>query len=296
MTALRSLHNLPSPAKLNLFLHVLGRRSDGYHELQTLFQILDYGDELSFTLRQDGQIHLLTEFTGVKHDDNLIVRAARLLQQHSASSFGADIECVKRLPMGGGLGGGSSNAATTLVALNHLWQTRLSTVQLSALGLKLGADVPVFVHGQTAWGEGVGERLTPVSLPEKWYVVLVPPCPVSTAEIFNSPELTRNTSPITIAAFLEGGGRNDCQALVSKRHPAVRQALDWLGNFAPGQLTGTGSAIYATLPTEKEARAILATALSDTQPLVLEGQKVNGFVAKGLNQSALLPVVASQGH
>ena len=296
MAALPALHNIPSPAKLNLFLHVLGRRSDGYHELQTLFQILDYGDELSFTLRSDGQIRLLTEFAGVNHDDNLIVRAARLLQQHSASRFGADIHCHKRLPMGGGLGGGSSNAATTLVALDRLWDTRLSTEQLASLGLKLGADVPVFVRGHSAWGEGVGERLTPVALPEKWYVVLVPPCPVSTAEIFNSPELTRNTSPITIAAFLEGGGRNDCQALVSKRHPAVRQALDWLGNFAPSQLTGTGSAIYTALPTEKEARAILATALSETGPLVLEGQKVKGFVAKGLNQSALLSIVASRGH
>jgi len=287
MTTLASLTNIPSPAKLNLFLHVLGRRADGYHNLQTLFQILDYGDELSFTLRNDGQIKLLTEFPNVAHDDNLIVRAARLLQKNSGCTHGADIECIKRLPMGGGLGGGSSNAASTLVALNRLWATGLSTDQLAELGLKLGADVPVFIHGQTAWGEGIGEHLTPVKLPEKWYVVLVPPCSISTAEIFNSPELTRNTSPITIAAFLEGGTRNDCQPVVSKRYPAVQQALDWLGNFAPSRLTGTGSAVFAAFPTEKEARAILAS-LSGNQPLMLNGLKINGFVAKGVNTSPLL--------
>jgi len=287
MPALTALNNIPSPAKLNLFLHVLGRRADGYHELQTLFQILDYGDELNFILRHDGQVKLLTEFPSVAHDDNLIVRAARLLQKNSGSSYGADIECIKRLPMGGGLGGGSSNAASTLVALNKLWGTGLSSTQLAALGLTLGADVPVFVHGQTAWGEGIGERLTPVTLPEKWYVVLVPPCSISTAEIFNSPELTRNTSPITIAAFLEGGSRNDCQSVVSKRYPVVQQALDWLGNFSPSRLTGTGSAIFASFPTEKEARAVFELLLKE-QSLKPDTAATKGFVARGLNQSPLL--------
>lgn len=206
MNTLSSIQGILAPAKLNLFLHITGRRSDGYHELQTLFQILDYGDELSFTLRTDGQIHLLTDFPGVPHDSNLIVRAAHLLQQHAGSRFGADIHCLKRLPMGGGLGGGSSNAATTLVALNRLWNCGLTTDQLAQLGLKLGADVPVFVRGYTAWGEGVGEQLTPVQMPPRTYLVLVPDCAVSTAEIFNHPELTRNTSAITIAAFLKGGG------------------------------------------------------------------------------------------
>jgi 4-diphosphocytidyl-2-C-methyl-D-erythritol kinase len=292
---LATLRHIPAPAKLNLFLHIVGRRSDGYHNLQTLFQILDYGDELNLSLRSDGQIRLLTAFPGVAHDDNLIVRAARLLQKTGALTLGADIECIKRLPMGGGLGGGSSNAASTLLALNQLWGTQLPIDQLARLGLTLGADVPVFIHGHTAWGEGIGEQLSPVDLPEKWYVVLVPHCSVSTAEIFNSPELTRNTSPITIAAFLEGGGRNDCQALVGKRYPAVQQALDWLGNFAPSQLTGTGSAVFAAFPTEKEARATLAS-LSGKQPLMQGELKVNGFVAKGLNQSPLLSIVTSKGN
>lgn len=292
---LTTLGHIPAPAKLNLFLHIIGRRADGYHNLQTVFQILDYGDELNFTLRDDGQIKLLTAFPGVPHDTNLIVRAACLLQQTCRTTLGADIECIKRLPMGGGLGGGSSNAASTLVALNVLWGAKLSTDQLARLGLTLGADVPVFIHGHSAWGEGIGERLTPVTLPEKWYVVLVPPCPVSTAEIFSSPELTRNTSPITIAAFLGGGGQNDCQRVVSKRYPAVQQALDWLGNFAPSRLTGTGSAVFAAVPTEKEARAILA-ALSGNQPLLPEGLQANSFVAKGLSQSPLLSVIASKGN
>jgi len=294
MPSLPSLKHVPSPAKLNLFLHVLGRRADGYHNLQTLFQILDYGDELNFTLRNDGEIKLLTEFPSVAHDDNLIVRAARLLQQQSDSTFGAEIDCIKRLPMGGGLGGGSSNAASTLVALNRLWGARLSTEQLAELGLKLGADVPVFIHGQTAWGEGIGEQLSPVTLPEKWYVVLVPPCTVSTAEIFNSPELTRNTSPITIAAFLEGGSRNDCEKVVCQRYPMVRHALDWLGNYASSQLTGTGSAIFASFPTEKEARATLALFLNEQAskrwPPTPDGFAANSFVAKGLNHSPLLLV------
>jgi len=277
------LHHVPSPAKLNLFLHITSRRADGYHNLQTLFQILDYGDDISFTLRQDGQVKLLTEFLAVPHDSNLMVRAARLLQERTGTTLGADITCIKRLPMGGGLGGGSSNAATTLVALNHLWGSGLSETELARLGLQLGADVPVFVHGHTAWGEGIGEQLEAIILPEKWYVIVVPECPVSTAEIFNHPELTRNTSAITIAAFLRGGGRNDCQPVVAKHYPAVRQALDWLGNFSHSQLTGTGSAVFATFPDERTARQVLAQL-----PSSLSGFNVSGFVAKGVNRSPLL--------
>jgi len=277
------LDRVPSPAKLNLFLHVTGRRANGYHDLQTLFQILDYGDDISFTLRQDGQVKLLTEFLAVPHDSNLMVRAARLLQERTGTTLGADITCSKRLPMGGGLGGGSSNAATTLVALNHLWGTGLSERELARLGLQLGADVPVFVLGHTAWGEGVGEQLEPITLPEKWYVIVVPECPVSTAEIFHHPELTRNTSAITIAAFLRGGGRNDCQSVVLKHYPAVRQAIDWLGNFSRSQLTGTGSAVFATFPDERTARQVLAQL-----PSSLSGFNVSGFVAKGVNRSPLL--------
>ena len=278
----KSLLHIPSPAKLNLFLHIVGRRADGYHNLQTLFQILDYGDELDFYLRSDGVIQLRTAFDGVPHDSNLIVRAARLLQQHTCCALGADIDIRKRLPMGGGLGGGSSNAASTLVALNKLWQTGLSADELAKLGLQLGADVPVFVQGMTAWGEGVGEILTPVELPERWYVVLVPQTPVSTAEIFKSEELTRNTSPITIAAFLGGGSHNDCQPVVVKRYPAIAQALDWLGNFSQSQLTGTGSAIFAAFPAEKDARAVL-----QQLPATLNGHGINGFVARGVNRSPL---------
>ena len=198
MTTLASLTNIPSPAKLNLFLHVLGRRADGYHELQTLFQILDYGDELNFTLRDDGQIKLLTEFPNVAHDDNLIVRAARLLQKNSGCTHGADIECIKRLPMGGGLGGGSSDAATTLVVLNELWGLQLSLEKLMALGLTLGADVPVFVYGYSSWAEGVGEKLEKISLPEQWVVVIKPDCHVNTKDIFSAKNLTRNSKSIRI--------------------------------------------------------------------------------------------------
>jgi 4-diphosphocytidyl-2-C-methyl-D-erythritol kinase len=277
-----SLLHIPSPAKLNLFLHVTGRRADGYHNLQTLFQMLDYGDELDFYRREDGIIRLQTEFAGVPHDRNLIVRAARLLQQQTGRRFGTDIACLKRLPMGGGLGGGSSNAASTLVALNQLWETGLDINALAALGLQLGADVPVFVHGHTAWAEGIGEQLVPVDLPEKWYLVLVPDCAVSTAEIFNSPELTRNTSPITIAAFLGGGGHNDCQPVVARRYSAVQISLGWLGKFSSCQLTGTGSAIFAAFPTEKAARDVL-----QQLPARLDGNRISGFVARGLNISPI---------
>lgn len=195
---------LPAPAKLNLMLHILGRREDGYHELQTLFQFLDHGDQLGFSLRDDGVIRLHTEIAGVPHDSNLIVRAARQLQEQSGTRLGADIWLDKRLPMGGGIGGGSSDAATTLLGLAHLWKLDCSEDRLAALGLSLGADVPVFVRGRAAFAEGVGEKLTPVELPEPWFLVAVPQVLVSTAEVFSDPELTRDTPPLKFAAFLRG--------------------------------------------------------------------------------------------
>jgi len=226
---------LPAPAKLNLMLHITGRRADGYHELQTLFQFLDHGDELSFSLRADGEIHLHTELPGVDHDSNLIVRAARLLQRESGCPLGADIRLLKRLPMGGGIGGGSSDAATTLLGLDYLWNLHLGEDCLAELGLSLGADVPVFVRGRAAFAEGVGERLQPVDLPEPWFLVIAPQVSVSTAEIFADPELTRNTPAITVRSLLAGGGHNDCQPIVEKRYPEVRNALSLLNKFVPAR-------------------------------------------------------------
>ncbi len=269
--------SLPAPAKLNLFLHITGRRADGYHLLQTLFQFLDHGDTLHFAPRDDGQIHLLSDLPGVPPEDNLIVRAARSLQQASGTRLGADIRLDKRLPMGGGIGGGSSDAATTLVGLNHLWQTGLSLEQLADLGIRLGADVPVFVHGRAAWAEGVGEQLTPVELDEPWYLVVVPPCQVSTAEIFSDERLTRDTPPITLAAFREHGGRNDCLPVVMTRYNEIRNTLILLNNFCEAKMTGTGSCLFGAFPNEREADKVRARL-----PATLQA-----FVAKGCNVSPL---------
>ena len=268
---------LPAPAKLNLMLHILGRRPDGYHELQTLFQFLDHGDELGFSLREDGEIHLRTEMPGVPHDSNLIVRAARSLQQASGTRLGADIWLDKRLPMGGGIGGGSSDAATTLLGLDHLWQTHLGEERLAELGLALGADVPVFVRGRAAFAEGVGERLQPVTLEEPWFLVAVPQVFVSTAEVFTDPELTRNSAPINLRSLLEGGSRNDCQPVVEKRYPEVRNALMWLNNFTSARLTGTGACVFGSFPNRDDADKV-ARQLPATLP---------SFVAKGSNISML---------
>ena len=268
---------LPAPAKLNLFLHITGRRADGYHELQTLFQFLDHGDELGFALREDGEIHLHTPIDGVPHDSNLIVRAARLLQQESGSTLGADIWLDKRLPMGGGIGGGSSDAATTLVGLNHLWQTQLNEDRLAALGLRLGADVPVFVRGRAAFAEGVGEQLQAVELSEPWFLVAVPQVFVSTAEVFSAPELTRNTPPIKVRSLLEGGGHNDCQPVVEARYPEVRNALILLNKFVPARLTGTGACVFGSFPNRDDADKV-ARQLPATLP---------SFVAQGRNISML---------
>jgi len=268
---------LPAPAKLNLMLHITGRRADGYHELQTLFQFLDYGDELVLRPREDGQIRLLTELPGVDHDSNLIVRAARLLQRESGCALGADIQLTKRLPMGGGIGGGSSDAATTLVGLDHLWNTRLGEDRLAELGLNLGADVPVFVRGRAAFAEGVGERLQPVDLPEPWFLVIAPQVSVSTAEIFADPELTRNTPAITVRSLLAGGGHNDCQPVVEKRYPEVRNALSLLNKFVPASMTGTGACVFGSFPNEGEADKVRRQ-LPATLP---------SFVARGRNVSML---------
>ena len=268
---------LPSPAKLNLFLHINGRRDDGYHLLQTVFQLLDYGDELSFEATTDGQLNLEPAIEGVALQDNLIIKAALLLKAATGCSRGACITLVKRLPMGGGIGGGSSNAATTLLALNHLWHTQFSIAQLCELGGRLGADVPVFVNGYSAWAEGVGDIITPIDLPARWYLVIRPNVHVSTAEVFAKKKLTRDTPIIKVAAFLEGGGKNDCQNVVLECFPQVRQAVDWLNFYAPTRLTGTGSCIFAAFNSEAEAMAVLAH----------KPEHLEGFVAKGVNRSPL---------
>lgn len=268
---------LPAPAKLNLWLHIIGRRADGYHELETVFQFLDHGDELSFAVRDDGVIHLHTEIATVPHDSNLIVRAARMLQAQSGTTLGADIWLTKVLPMGGGIGGGSSDAATTLLALAHLWQLDWDEDRLAALGLSLGADVPVFVRGHAAFAQGVGEQLTPVDPVEPWYVVLVPQVSVSTAEIFSHPQLTRDSLPLKMRPVPEGNSRNDCQPVVEQSYPEVRNALNSLGKFTEARLTGTGSCVFGAFPSKAEADKVLAL-LSATQ---------TGFVAKGSNISML---------
>jgi 4-diphosphocytidyl-2-C-methyl-D-erythritol kinase len=269
----------PAPAKLNLFLHVTGRRPDGYHELQTLFQLIDLSDTVSLSVTDDGRIERPAGPAGVDPDSDLTVRAAKALQAATGCRAGASIRIAKRIPMGGGLGGGSSDAATVLLALNHLWGCGLRVDELARLGLPLGADVPVFVRGSSAWAEGVGERLVPVELPERWYVVIHPGVAVPTRDVFQSPELTRNTPVITIRAFFgpEGssGSRNDCEPVVRARYPEVADALSWLGNFAPARLTGTGSCIFAAFGSAIDAERVAARA----------PDRWRSYVARGLNES-----------
>jgi 4-diphosphocytidyl-2-C-methyl-D-erythritol kinase len=265
----------PAPAKLNLFLHVTGRRADGYHELQTLFQLIDLCDELTLSVREDGRIERKAGPAGIAPEEDLSLRAARALKAATAVPYGASISVRKRIPLGGGLGGGSSDAATTLLALNELWACGLSLAELSALALPLGADVPVFVQGSTAWGEGIGERLTPVSVPERWYVIIYPGVSVGTREVFQSPELTRNSPLITIRAFFESGGRNDCEPAVSARSPEVARALEWLRRSAPAHLTGTGSCVFSACGDAAEAER-LAARVPD---------RWTSFVARGLRVS-----------
>lgn len=268
----------PAPAKLNLFLHVTGRRPDGYHDLQTLFRFLDHGDSLRFEVRGDGLIRRVSGPAEVPEDQDLVVRAARLLQVESGTRAGADIHLVKRLPFGGGVGGGSSDAATTLLALNHLWRAGFSRERLQALGLRLGADVPVFVFGRNAFAEGVGERLQVVDLPAAWYVVLTPPVHVSTAAVFSHPDLTRDSVPITLATFFSGAVRNDLERVVCRMHPEVSEALAWLSEFGPARMTGSGASVFCGFATPEQAQAVWGRKPAHWR----------GFVARGLQEHPLL--------
>jgi 4-diphosphocytidyl-2-C-methyl-D-erythritol kinase len=271
----------PAPAKLNLMLRVVGRRADGYHLLQTVFRFIDYGDELRIGVRQDGVIRGVHELPGVPAADDLTLRAAHLLKQATGTPLGADIELLKRLPLGAGLGGGSSDAATVLVALNKLWNTGLSRERVQALGLKLGADVPVFVFGESAFAEGIGEILTPIPLAPAWYVVLTPALSVATGPIFAHPDLKRNSKTIKIQAFSVGGlakhAVNDLQPLVCRLYPDVARHLDWLKQHETALMTGSGAAVFASFDTEAVARRVLAQ-LPET---------MSGFVARGLDRHPL---------
>ncbi len=268
----------PAPAKLNLFLHITGRREDGYHQLQTLFQFLDYSDSLDFSVREDGKIIRLNEVAGVAEADDLVIRAAKLLAAQSKASLGVAVTLHKILPMGGGLGGGSSDAATALVALNQLWGLKFDVDQLAELALQLGADVPVFVRGSAAWAEGVGEQLTLVEIPQPWYLIIVPECQVSTAEIFSNSQLTRNCSAITIRAFLAGQTENVCEPVVKALYSRVADALDWLSDHGAARLTGTGGCVFSAFENRAQAEQIFSALPSGWI----------GFVAKGCNRSPLL--------
>lgn len=267
----------PAPAKLNLFLHVTGRRADGYHLLQTVFQFLDYGDVLEFDVNDSGDIRHDRLPPGIEPEQELCLRAARLLQRETGTRQGTVIHINKVLPQGGGLGGGSSDAATTLIALNELWQLGLDRGRLAGLGLQLGADVPVFVRGQAAWAEGVGEELQPVDLPEPWFVVICPQIQVSTPAIFADPELTRDSPAITIRAFLKGATRNDLEPVVRKRHPEVDQVLSWLAQYGSPRMTGSGGCVFLAVKNRAEGEKLLASCPAG----------MNGFVARALNRHPL---------
>lgn len=273
----------PSPAKLNLFLYITNQRSDGYHELQTLFQFLDYGDTLTIEANSSAHIELTPELKGVPVEENLIWKAAKALQNKCSKQCGADIHLDKVLPMGGGIGGGSSNAATTLVALNFLWQLNLSFEELADIGLQLGADVPVFVKGFAAFAQGVGEQLEKVAAQEKWYLVVRPDISISTAEIFSHPDLPRNTPKRAIAELLTGSQENDCEKIVRLLYPEVDQQLSWLLQYAPSRLTGTGSCLFSEFNNKLEAEKIRAK-LPDT---------VSSFIAQGKNISPLHETLAN---
>ena len=271
--------SLPAPAKLNLFLHVTGQRPDGYHLLQTAFQLLDLCDQLSLRRTENSAISLCCTGTlaDLPTEQNLIVRAARLLQAQTGSQQGASIDCDKRIPHGGGLGGGSSDAATTLLGLNALWKTGLSIDQLAALALQLGADVPVFVRGFSAWAEGVGDALSPLELAAQWYLIIDPGVSVPTAKIFSDEQLTRNTKPITLRAFLEQGGHNDCEAVAKRLFPEIGQAMLWLSQHGNTHLTGTGGCIFTAFKTRQEAELVAQQVPA----------KWHALIARGVNQSPL---------
>ena len=285
---------LPAPAKINLFLHVVGRRADGYHELQTVFQFLDLADRVRIARRADACLRRTAAIPGVEEADDLVMRAARLLRDESGVEAGADIAVDKRIPLGGGLGGGSSDAASVLIGLDRLWGLGMGTDRLAALGARLGADVPVFVRGMASWGEGVGERLVPVSLEEPWYVLVVLPFAVSTAGVFGTPALTRNTPRIRMKDLLRGesgapesparierlliSARNDCEPVVREMHPEVGEALDWLSQHARARMTGTGATVFAPFGSRERAVEV-----ADRAP-----PPWRGLVARGMSRSPLL--------
>ena len=274
--------SLLSPAKLNLFLHILGRRSDGYHELQTLFQLLDYGDTLSFTLAPPGQVEFCVsneanpqiDLSQIPLEENLILGALQILKDNAKSSiYGVKISLEKKIPSGGGLGGGSSNAATTLIALNNLWQTGFSRDELAKMGLALGADVPVFIHGYTAWAEGIGEVLTQTKLPQRYFLVATPDCQVPTHRIFSHEQLTRNTQAIKMSDFRDSETENDCEVVACALYPQIAEALNWLRKFGPARMTGTGSSVFAPFESLIDAKRVLETLPTN----------ISGFVAEGMN-------------
>lgn len=273
---------VPAPAKINLFLHIVGRRPDGYHLLQTAFRMLDWGDEITLQRRDDGLILRTSDVPGVPAESDLVVRAARALQAASGSRFGADIGVLKRIPMGGGLGGGSSDAASVLLALNRLWGCGLSRQALQDLGLKLGADVPFFIFGETAFAEGVGEALRPLAVPPAWYVMVAPPVSVPTAEIFSAKELTRNTEILIMQGFAAHKTRNDMQAVVCVKYPEVAESLEWLSQYGDARMSGSGACLFAPFDTEGQARQVAAS--------VPSGWKV--WVARGLDRHPLKDWVA----
>lgn len=273
----------PAPAKINHFLHIVGRRADGYHLLQTVFQFLELADELRIAATADGQVRCAGNYAAASAPDDLAFKAARALQQVGGVSQGAEIYVHKRIPIGGGLGGGSSDAATTLTALNCLWGLGLTTEQLADIGLSLGADVPVFVHGFAAWAEGVGERLSPIALPENWLLLIHPNCSVDTAAVFQASDLRRDGPRITQRDFLAGAGRNDCEPVTRRVYPEVGAALDWLAaRGAKARLSGTGAGVFALFSREDEARALLAELPAQWQ----------GFATRGCNRSPLLDAAA----
>jgi len=261
----------PAPAKLNLFLHVVGRRPDGYHLLQTAFRLIELCDWLRFTPREDGEIRLARAIPGIAESDDLTLRAARLLQAEGEARAGVEIELEKNIPIGGGLGGGSSDCATTLAVLNRLWGLDLPKDRIAELGLALGADVPFFLFGGNAFGEGIGERLTPLELPQAWYVLLMPPVKVSTPAIFASPQLTRNSKTIKISSFSAGFGRNDLEPVVCRRHPEVAAHLEWLRQFGDARMSGSGACVFAEFAAEREARSVHSKMPADMRGLVVRG-------------------------
>lgn len=275
----------PAPAKINLFLHVTGRRADGYHLLQTVFQFVDVCDELDFDINETATVSRLSTLAGVSADDDLVVRAGQSLQRATGCRHGVDIRVRKRLPMGGGLGGGSSDAATTLVALNYLWDLGLDATALAALGLELGADVPVFVHGRAAWAEGVGEVLQPIAIEETAVVLITPNCAVDTARVFKDPGLTRDTAPITMHGLALERTRNDCEAVTRRLYPAVGEALTWLAERAPARMSGTGSSVFAFFASLEQAQAVAAEAPAGWQ----------AFCGWRRNRSPLLDFLDQQG-